>query len=541
MWDWDIDTDTVYLSDRWRTLFGFEDTYIQNYWSVWENKIHPKDRQRIMEILKDCQKNDNESFEVECRMQIANGEYIWVLAKGSILRDEKGKVIRMAGSYTNINDRKSYEANIYKMAYYDNLTNLPNRFLLGEQLIQVLKQIEKTGKKAAAYYIELDNFKHINDTLGHDFGDLLIKEVGIKLKATIQCNTFVARVGGDEYIVLVHDLDSTQEVISLADKLMSLFGKHWEVDKHEIFVSASIGITVMPDDGTDPQKIFKNADTAMYVAKASGKGNYKLFNEEMLQKVQMRIDMEKSMRKAIEKYEFKLYYQPYFSAKDGSLVGMEALIRWFHPKKGMISPARFIPLAEETGLIISIGTWVIEEACRQNKQWQTKGLSKVPVSVNISGLQLETKDFERNLVRILEDTQITPEYLQIEITESSIMESIDHNVEVLNRLRNLGIKILLDDFGTGYSSFSYLQKLPIDTIKIDKSFVNEINRIKEDSLLIGDIISIAHKLNMDVVAEGVETQEQFEYLKNNNCDKIQGFLLSKPLSAEEMEDLLKLV
>ncbi|NTV78425.1 MAG: EAL domain-containing protein, partial [Clostridiales bacterium] len=333
-------------------------------------------------------------------------------------------------------------------------------------------------------------------------------------------------------------LQTAVEVTDWADKILRLIRHDWKLPQGEIYVSASIGITLIPEDGLDSHKILKSADAAMYEAKGDGKGNYKLFHEDMLRKVSSRSEMEVQLRKAIEKHSFKINYQPYYRISDLELIGMEALIRWNHPVLGNIPPSIFIPLAEEIGLIREIGQWVMETTCQQNKDWQEKDYKKLPVAVNVSQLQLEDQEFIHKLLHILLSTKLDPQYLHIEVTESCIMKSPDKNIELLKEINSMGLQISLDDFGTGYSSLNYLQNLPIDTVKIDKSFIDEIIKRSPDTLILSEIISIAHKLNMTVIAEGLEHPEQAAYLKERNCDYMQGYLMNKPLTPEQMEDIL---
>ena len=390
------------------------------------------------------------------------------------------------------------------------------------------------------YYLDLDNFKHINDTLGHAYGDCLLITIAQKLCSLEAERLNVFRVGGDEFIVIIEDLKSNQEIIEWADRILNLFRQDWKLQGGDTYVSASIGVTVIPDDGLDSHKILKSADAAMFEAKGEGKGNYKLFHEEMLRKVSSRSEMENQLCKAVEKHSFQVHYQPYYRITDEKLVGMEALIRWTHPFMGNVPPSVFIPLAEEIGLIREIGQWVMETACKQNKIWQDKGYEKLPVAVNVSQLQLEDQEFIPKLLNILMKTKLEPQYLHIEVTESCIMKSPNKNIELLKEVSKMGVQISLDDFGTGYSSLNYLQNLPIDTVKIDKSFIDEILKRSNETLILSEIISIAHKLNMTVIAEGLEHLEQITYLREKNCDYMQGYIMNKPMSADQLEEMLLL-
>ncbi len=538
--DWDVVSDTGYLSQKWSNRLGHAASEIGDFSRQWEGWIHPADRDSALKKLRSYRLGFTEQCDDEFRIVLPDGQELWVLLKGKIVRDEAGKMIRLAGSLTDISERKAYEAKIYNLAYYDSLTRLPNRALLGETLKNFASVPKSFDKKTAVFLIGLDNFKGINDALGHDIGDLVLEQAGEKIRRCVDPQCFVARFGNDEYVVLAPDLPDMGRVVAMADSIRALFGRIWQAGGWEVFVSASIGITIIPDHGTDIQKIMKNADAAMFAAKEDGKGIYRIFQEEMLKKLQSKMELEQSLRRALEQREFVLHYQPYFDAATGEILGMEALIRWLCPGKGLIAPGRFIPAAEEAGLIPAIGAWVLAEAVRQNKAWQAQGLKPIPVSVNIAENQLRTSRFVREVREILTTTGLDPAFLTLEITESSVMNSVEHNADKLRELQELGVKIALDDFGTGYSSLSYLQQLPLNIVKIDKSFVDSITQEYNEQLIIEEIISIAHKLKLEVVAEGVETQSQREYLMAQQCDKLQGFLLAKPLPAAQMETYLRL-
>lgn len=538
--DWNVVSDTGYLSQKWATRLGHAASEISEFSRQWEAWIHPADRDAALKKLRSYRLGFAEHCDDEFRIVLPDGQELWVLLRGKIVRDEAGRMIRLAGSLTDISERKAYEANIYNLAYYDSLTRLPNRALLGETLKNFAAVPTGSDKKVALFLIGLDNFKGINDALGHDIGDLVLQQAGERLRRCVDPQCFVARFGNDEYAVLVPDLPDMGRVVAMADSIRSLFGRIWQAGGWEVFVSASIGITIIPDHGTDIQKIMKNADAAMFAAKEEGKGIYRIFQEEMLKKLQAKMELEQSLRRALEQHEFVLHYQPYFDAVTGEVLGMEALIRWLRPEKGLIAPGRFIPAAEEAGLIPAIGAWVLAEAVRQNKAWQEQGLKPIPVSVNIAEHQLRTSHFVREVREVLASTGLDPAFLTLEITESSVMNSIENNAGQLRELQALGVKLALDDFGTGYSSLSYLQQLPLNIVKIDKSFVDRIGPEHNEHLFIEEIISIAHKLQLEVVAEGVETQSQREYLAAQQCDKLQGYLLAKPLPAAQMETYLRL-
>lgn len=538
LWDWDMISDTLFISEKWALKIGFQNSTVNDLSKNWRNYIEISDDTTFLNKLRDFWRHDLLHFSEEISISFSGSEYHWYLIKASVVRSKDSIPLRMAGTISDINKQKQHDAQIYQLAYYDHLTKLPNRLLLTERLNQILANVIKENHKAALYYIDLDNFKHINDTLGHAFGDQLLVAVAYKLQLLVSNHLYVFRAGGDEFIVVADCLSSSQNELYWANYLQDLFQREWTLPEGDVYLSASIGITLIPDNGIDIHKILQSADAAMYEAKEEGKGIYKIFHEDMLKRVSLRSEMEIWLRKAIENKSFQLHYQPYYQIADRKLIGMEALIRWNHPIKGNIPPSDFIPIAEESGLIREIGKWVLETACAQNKLWQTKGYEKVPIAVNVSEIQLEDKNFIPNLKQILYNTQLDPQYLHIEVTESCIMKFLDKYIELLKEIQDMGISISLDDFGTGYSSLNYLQNLPIDTVKIDKSFIDEILKRSPDTLILSEIISIAHKLHMTVIAEGLEELEQVEYLSTQKCDYMQGYYMNKPMPVEQIEKLL---
>jgi polar amino acid transport system substrate-binding protein len=455
------------------------------------------------------------------------------------IRNDSGVIIGAVIALKDITEIKKKEEILYNMEYYDPLTGLPNRSLFTDRLNMALAQSKRNNEMCALIILDLDNFKAINDTLGHSVGDMLLKQVAEKIKGYLREVDTVARIGGDEFIIIQPQIKEISDATRAADRILKKFQKPWILEGKEYYITASMGIGIYPNDGEDQQTIFKNADTALYRAKELGRNNYQLYTESMNQKVLQRLDIENSLRRAIEREEFVLFYQPQIDIKTGKIVGFEALLRWYHPGYGLVPPMEFIPIAEDSGLIVAIGEWVLKTACRQNKKWIDSGLEPRLISVNLSARQFQRNDVVEVIDKIRSDSGLEPELLELEITESTAMQDLSFTIDVLNQLRKKGIRVSLDDFGTGYSSLNYLRQLPIDTLKIDKSFVRDITANSKEEAIAKTVISLAHKLDLTVVAEGVETKEQFLFLKKERCDKVQGYLFSKPLPAEEIEKMLR--
>ncbi len=435
-------------------------------------------------------------------------------------------------------ERKRVEDKLERLAYYDVLTDLPNRQLFVDQLNRVIMSARQNQSLAGALFLGLDHFKRINDTLGHAGGDELLQAVARRLKLELHPNDTVGRIGGDAFAVLLSSIQKTKDAADIAHRIATVFKSPFVIREHEFFMSWSVGISFYPMDGRDAATLLKNADTAMFRAKQQGRNNYQFYSPAMNAKALERLVLENSLRHALERNEFRVYYQPIVDVKSGEITGAEALLRWEHPNLGLISPGEFIPLAEETGLIVPIGEWVLKTACKQNQSWQAKGYDPIRVTVNLSARQFQHEDLVEMVKETLKEAGLPPTSLEMELTESLIMHSADRSVTILRDLSAMGIKLAIDDFGTGYSSLNYLKRFPIHTLKIDHSFIRDISTDPDDAAIVRAIISMAHSLKIEVVAESVETQEQLEFLKSNHCNKIQGFIFSRPVPAEAFEQLL---
>ena len=424
------------------------------------------------------------------------------------------------------------------LAYHDALTGLPNRPLFMDRLIMSVAQASRSNQKLAVFFLDLDRFKDINDSLGHSTGDGLLKAVAERIHRCIREGDTVARLGGDEFTLLIPRIDHVEDAAKIAQKIIETLKIPFSILDHELFVTTSVGISVYPDDGTDPETLVRNADTAMYRAKDQGRDNYQLYTPAMNARALERLALENMLRKALSHRELVLYYQPVADMKTKNVVGVEALIRWRHPERGLISPAHFIPVAETSGLIIPIGEWVLRTACKQIKLWHKRIDPELTVAVNLSARQFQQPNFTEQIAEVLEETGLAPRYLELEITESSAMQNAENTIYTLRELKALGVRIAMDDFGTGYSSLSYLKRFPIDTLKLDQSFVRDITTDPSDAAIATAVIAMAHSLDLRVIGEGVETEEQFAFLLKQKCDYIQGYLFSPPQAVESLEAYL---
>ncbi|MCZ8512010.1 EAL domain-containing protein [Paenibacillus filicis] len=449
------------------------------------------------------------------------------------------QLLRSYATIRAMNERRRAEEQIVHMAYHDSLTNLPNRLLFDEKLKLCFEQAERTGGMLAILFFDLDRFKVINDTLGHHIGDQLLQNLAQKLRVYVKDKDVVARFGGDEFIILLTDLAHIDEAAQFAKGIPELLKDPFLIEDQELFVTASIGISVYPNDGLVPDILLKNADIAMYRSKEKGGNSYHYYHPEMNKRSLHRLNLEIHLRKALERNEFVIYYQPIVDLRQGTVFGMEALVRWQHPEWGLVSPGEFIPLAEETGLIVPIGNWVLKEACIQTKAWQKKGYPSLVVSVNISAIQFHQIHFVQIVMNALEESGLSPDQLCLEITENVAMNNVPYIIETMQRIKALGVRISIDDFGTGYSSLSYLKRFRVNTLKIDQSFIRDLTCDEDNAAIVTALIAMSHRLKIKSLAEGVETKEQLDFLMSQGCDKIQGFVFSKPIPAADFELMIQ--
>lgn len=425
------------------------------------------------------------------------------------------------------------------LAHHDTLTGLPNRVLLYDRLAQAISLAQRSGKQFAVLFMDLDGFKHINDSLGHSVGDELLRSVGKRLLGCVRQSDTICRQGGDEFVALITDIDHAEDAALSVQKMLAAIALPHHIDHHDLHISASIGISIYPADGKDAEALIKQADTAMYHAKEKGRKTYAFFEPKMTARAVARQSTEASLRRALDREEFLLHYQPQIDLQSGGIVGLEALVRWQHPERGLLAPAEFVPIAEDSGLILRLGRWVLEDACRQARAWQDMGLPPLAISVNTSAIEFRARDFLVSLREILKETGLQPDYLELELTESVLMRNLSSTDSVLHELSDMGVHLAVDDFGTGYSSLSYLRRFPIDTLKIDSSFINNLTHSAHEASLVSAIISMGKSLGQRVIAEGVETAEQAAFLLEQHCDEGQGFYYARPMPAAALVPLLR--
>jgi len=461
-----------------------------------------------------------------------NGESFAVFLSISVIYDDDKEIKNYIGVYLDITEKKKYQDHIFNLAYYDTLTKLPNREHFDSEIGKYIERAKQNSHKFALLFLDLDNFKYINDTFGHNIGDKLLIEVANRLENTLKEHDFIARVGGDEFIVILDNIEDNKEIVSIANKILSLFENEFNIDNNIFQIGCSIGISIYPTDGKGKNTLLKGADTAMYQSKKYGKNCFHFHSPDMNREFIRKLELAINMREAIRENQFELFYQPKILVSSEKAISAEALIRWNSHTLGFVSPTEFIPYAEETNLIIAIGDFVLESACKTQKELEDLG-SNISIAINISSVQLNRDNFIDKVKTLIDKIGCNPKRLEFEITESKIMDNVELNIKKLNELKEMGISISIDDFGTGYSSMNYLQKLPINVIKIDKSFIDNTPHTKDGNLIVKGIISLAKALSLDVVAEGVEDTNQRDFLKENHCDIIQGYLYSRPLNKSD--------
>ncbi len=540
LWDWDLEHNELYLSPRWKEMLGYGEAELSSSPHEWFERVYPDDLPKLQEAL-GAHTCSGSHFENEHRMRHGDGTYRWMLSRGIALCAPDGRATRIAGSQTDITERKRAEDRLLHDAFHDALTGLANRALFLDRLgLSLARAKRHQGFQFAVLYLDLDRFKLINDSLGHLRGDEALVAIARNLETCVRPGDTVARLGGDEFAVLLDDLRSEIDAEGLTRRIEERLAAPVQVDGQEVYINASIGIAFGTAGYERPEELLRDADAAMYRAKALGRNRHEVFNETLHLEALDRLRLETDLRRAIQEGSFGLHYQPIVSLADGRVTGFEALVRWRHPAWGLVPPSQFIQVAEETGLILPIGRWVLSEACQQTQRWQREHPSDPPltINVNLSRRQLLQADLVEQIRRTLETTGLPPETLQLEITESAILENPEKAVELLRHLKSLDIELCVDDFGTGYSSLSSLQEFPVSVLKIDRSFIRGMGPEGKRDEIVRAVVGLAHSLHMRVVAEGVETEGQLERVRAMGCDYGQGYLLCHALDGEEVERFL---
>ena len=455
------------------------------------------------------------------------------------IHDRQGRTTGTVIVFRDVSASRTMATQMAHSAQHDFLTGLPNRMLFNDRVAQAIALGRRNSKKVAVLFLDLDGFKHINDSLGHPTGDKVLQSVAKRLVDCVRFSDTVSRQGGDEFVVLLSEVAQAEDAAISARRMLHAVAETHSIDKHDLHVTTSIGVSVYPDDGPDSETLIKNADTAMYQAKENGRQSYQFFKSDMNIRAVERQSIEENLRRALERNEFTLHYQPKVNLNTGEITGAEALIRWKHPTEGLVSPARFIPVAEDCGLILPISNWVLREACKQAREWMVAGLHSISVAVNISALELRDESFLERVFAILAETCLDPRLLELELTESVLMKHPDSATSILKNLRAAGVRVAVDDFGTGYSSLSYLRKFPADAIKIDQSFIRQMSATPGETSIVTAIIRMGQSLNLRVIAEGVETQTELEFLQSQHCDEAQGYYFSRPVSPQQFASLLE--
>ncbi|MEN9866062.1 MAG: hypothetical protein RL748_1652 [Pseudomonadota bacterium] len=535
-WEWDVSVDRLNWSDEMFRIYRISPGHFQAHFGIFLEHVYSEDLPVFEEMLHGAIKRQ-QSIQLDHRILLADGTLRYVHFQGEYITNPKTNASYLQGTVQDITERKQNEARIRYLVNYDSLTNLPNRHLLQDRVNQAIVQATRTQHRVAMLVIGLDGFKFINDSFGHAVGDQLLQAVGQRLHQTVREGDTVARVGGDGFAIILPGLAQTQMAPGVAQKVLNAFTPSFTIDGHELHVTASIGISIFPEDGNNPDLLLKNADAAMYSAKAKGRNCYQYYAPEMSVHAEQRVLMENALRQAIEHDEFEVYYQPKVNLATGKIHGAEALIRWQSPTLGFLPPDRFIPLTEETGLIVPIGEWVLRTACIQARKWHEMGFPHFTIAVNLSARQFSQQSVLDLVRQVLSDTGLPPAKLELELTESLLVNNTDMMLQTLSDLKTLGVSLSLDDFGTGYSSLSYLKRFPFDVLKIDRSFVSEVGKAREVSLA-EIILLMASTLHLKTVAEGVETAEQLAFLKAHQCDEIQGYYFSRPVPAGQFTAML---
>jgi diguanylate cyclase (GGDEF)-like protein/PAS domain S-box-containing protein len=532
-WEWNLDTNECYLSPEWKKQVGYEDHELGNSANQWKSRLHPDDRARALGTIDAFLAQPGAEFRNEYRLRHRDGSYRWTISNAVLVPAASGRGLKLSGTQLDVTDIKLAEQRVLQAAQHDPLTGLPNRALVFEYAGHLVAAAVRSHGYGAILFIDLDRFKPINDLYGHEIGDQLLQEVGRRLLACVRKEDLVGRLGGDEFIIVLSYVGERPPASTVARHVLAALSAPFEIDTLELSISASIGISHFPQHGNDVDSLIHAADLAMYQTKQEGRGNYHVYTPQLGSGADAASSIEARLKRALERGGLALYYQPVIDIKNGGVTGVEALLRLTGDDGQLIGPDRFVPIAESAGLIGTLGEWVAAEACRQHEAWRSQGLPSVPIAINVSPLQFRQRGFAQRLQEIVYSSGIDPGYLQIEVTESTVMESMDEAIQTLKAIRASGIQIALDDFGTGYSSLSHLSHLPLDKLKVDQSFVQRLAHDHASRAIIGAIIALGRMLNLEVVGEGIESADALAYLNEHGCDQGQGYWIGHPMPADE--------
>lgn len=530
VYETDVDGRYLFVNERGRKMLGVPQKQLLD--DGWKNILHPDDRDEISASWNEAVRQ-RLPFQQEIRFRRPDKSVLWALMQATPVQNPDNPLTGYIGTFTDISAQKASEQRIEFLAYHDPLTGLPNRLLIRDHYEMALAHADRTGSHAALLVLDLDHFKNINDSLGHPVGDEMLCAVALLLRTCVRETDTISRQGGDEFLVLLADLSSTDDAANIAAKILDQLSRPIALEQHELSISLSIGIGMHPEDGRDFDTLLKKADTAMYHAKESGRNAFHFFTSQMNADAIHTLMLRSNLARALERNEFVLYYQPQVDLASGDIIGAEALIRWQHPELGLVPPIQFISIAENSGLIVPIGDWVIQEACRQAAAWRSTGLAELTMAVNLSAIQFKRGNLENTVATALASSGFNPERLELELTESILIQDTENVLNIVQRLKSLGVKLSIDDFGTGYSSLAYLRRLDVDKLKIDQSFVRDLNDDLEDATIVRAIIQMARSLNLRTIAEGVENQLLMDILRRENCDEAQGYHLGRPMPANE--------
>ena len=536
--EFDVKSSIVRSSDMSLRLFGIRSDQADLPYETLLNSLHPEDRSKFSHALEQCLSGTG-NLDVEYRVAWADGSFRWLRTKGDALLDLDGDPIKVLWVTEDVSQRKDMDARVRFLAHHDLLTGLPNRTLFQDRLQQALAAAKRMQTRVALLFIDLDHFKTVNDSYGHRAGDILLQTVAARLRGCVRETDTVCRHAGDEYLIVLSALREPSEAGLVAEKVLAIFDEVFVLEGHEVQISASVGISVYPDDGQTLENLIRNADAAMYHSKKNGRNRFEFFTPELNAPVAERLVLANQLRRAIENNQLVLHYQPQFDTATNHLIGAEALVRWNHTDHGLLFPDSFIALAEESDIIHLIGEWVLNEACRQIAEWQASSLNIVPVSINFSAFQFRRSNLVEGVAAAFSRHGVKPQQIEIELTENAIMQDPKETAKMLDQLHEMGVSLSIDDFGTGYSSLNYLKRFPIDKLKIDRSFVEDLPHDLNDSAIVQAIINLAKSLRMVVIAEGVETQAQLDFLRSLSCEAYQGYLGGRPIDAEGFAALLK--